>query len=292
MVSFFKKVLYKTTSIFGIRVSRIPSKSTHQKEVEKTLNQYIEDFIALYPACSLQQGNILSIDNKAKIRITTREELVIIEEVFFNKIYSFQFNKKTTVIDIGMNVGIASIFFAANDNVTKVYSFEPFGTTFKDALFNIELNDTLQSKIIPHQFGIGGKDEMVTATYSSDFKGMNSASRDQNTLEWLAGTKLENIESTTISLRNASTILKEIIDAKPVSELLITKIDCEGAEYEILEDLDSNNLLKHFDAFVIEWHHKGPQILIDRLLKNGFIILDTLPFTPECGMVYAFRMSK
>ena len=32
----------------------------------------------------------------------------------------------------------------------------------------------------------------------------------------------------------------------------MAKIDCEGAEYEILEDLDQSQLLKNFDA-----EHKG-----------------------------------
>src|SRR6185312_6672086 len=38
--------------------------------------------------------------------------------------------KKIALIDIGMNVGITSLFYASKPNVEKVFSFEPFVPTF------------------------------------------------------------------------------------------------------------------------------------------------------------------
>lgn len=41
------------------------------------------------------------------------------------------------VIDIGANIGLASLFFAARKNVIKVIGYEPLRSTYQKALHNI-----------------------------------------------------------------------------------------------------------------------------------------------------------
>src|SRR5688500_18445198 len=63
-----------------------------------------------------------------KLEITSRSELYIINEVYFERCYHFllPYNEMVHVIDIGMNVGIASLFFAGLAQVKQVHSYEPF----------------------------------------------------------------------------------------------------------------------------------------------------------------------
>ena len=51
------------------------------------------------------------------------------------------------------------------------------------------------------------------------------------------------------------------------SDKKIVKIDCEGSEYEIFDQLDKNNQITTFDYYLIEWHIKGPKQITDILLK-------------------------
>ena len=91
-------------------------------------------------------GFLMSFEN-LKLYIESPEELFILNEVFIDADYNFLANEKTIVFDIGMNIGIASIFFANKINVSKVYGFEPVEETYKQAIKNLEYNPKLKDKI-------------------------------------------------------------------------------------------------------------------------------------------------
>ena len=67
--------------------------------------------------------------------------------------------KNSIVIDIGMNVGIASLFFATLPHVEKVYAFEPFKAPYLRAMDNFKLNPALSAKIQAYNFGLSNKFE-------------------------------------------------------------------------------------------------------------------------------------
>jgi hypothetical protein len=66
------------------------------------------------------------------------------------------------------------------------------------------------------------------------------------------------------------------------------KIDCEGAEYEIIQKLSDTNLLADIDILLIEWHDKGAKMLEDILIANDFRIISR-HLTSITGMIYAFK---
>jgi len=78
---------------------------------------------------------LIKIDN-AEFKINDEEELFILTEVFLEGTYNLisPTNKKIALIDIGMNVGVTSLFYASQEKVEKVFSFEPFTPTFNMAL--------------------------------------------------------------------------------------------------------------------------------------------------------------
>jgi len=46
-----------------------------------------------------------------------------------------------------MNVGVASLYFAIQPYVKKVYGYEPFPETFAEASMNVAANPTMASKL-------------------------------------------------------------------------------------------------------------------------------------------------
>jgi len=227
---------------------------------------------------------------KIKAEITTLEELYILNEIFIDGCYNFLTpDAGTVVVDIGLNVGMASLFFAQSEAISRVYSFEPFEPTFKQALKNISLNDeSIKNKIIPSNYGIAGVTREEEWDYVYSGKG-NMGLR--NSFEESQPTSAETKNKIRVTLKGIAEVLPDIISRHP-SQKIVLKIDCEGAEYEILEKLAASNLLKQVHSLLIEWHVKGPGPLTSLLQKNGFSMMSQFPHNKVTGMIYGFRTAN
>ena len=124
-----------------------------------------------------KNGNIFVDTGKIKLLWKYEIEKTITYEVFENHVYKYGgILGDQIVIDVGMNVGIASLYFAQNESVKEVYSFEPFHQTFIRAMENINLNcDEIREKIHPFEFGLSNSDKMVPAIWDEDNLGGNRA---------------------------------------------------------------------------------------------------------------------
>jgi FkbM family methyltransferase len=214
------------------------------------------------------------------------EDFQIFQEVFVQKDYDVELPGELVVADVGMNVGYASLRFASMNWVQRVYSFEPFGYPFARAIENFNLNADIRSKIFPFCFGLFDANTQREVRYddqqtiSTSVRGA-SAGRD-----------------VTIQLREASSVLGPIIrNAKARGWRFMLKLDCEGSEFPIIENLYSTGLLKEIDILLLEWHKwwdrsKSQRALIEPLLENGFLVLDrTRDDNPHAGVIMACRIS-
>jgi hypothetical protein len=102
--------------------------------------------------CPLQDGVIVDFMG-VKALVKNREEFQLIEEIFRCNSYKFATDQNVCVIDVGMNVGLASLYFAKMPEVQVVHAFEPFYRPFARALENFALNPELSSKIRPNPSG-------------------------------------------------------------------------------------------------------------------------------------------
>jgi hypothetical protein len=94
-------------------------------------------------------------------------------------------------------------------------------------------------------------------------------------------------EGKKIRIRSAAEVFKELeLSKRP--EQLIAKIDCEGAEYGIIESLDDSETLRDFGVLMIEWHRQGPEKLASILHKNGFASF-VINSSRDIGLIYAIR---
>ena len=109
---------------------------------------------------------VLDIDG-VHIYARRADDLFFVEEVYFSNTYNICTVDDICAIDIGMNVGLATLYLARKPNVKEVHSFEPFGETFERGVANIRLNSDLARKISTYNVGLGGKDEELTIFWTT-----------------------------------------------------------------------------------------------------------------------------
>jgi FkbM family methyltransferase len=217
------------------------------------------------------------------LHVQSEEDLYILLEIHIEGSYNLHSLRPAIVLDIGMNVGFASLAFAAIPNVRHVVSFEPFPSTFQQALANFRLNPTLQSKITPLNVGLGAASRTLSLEYCDAWRGSMGFDGVPDFLR--VGNQIRN---ETVQIRSIQEILSRPDLQPPPDTDLIAKIDCEGAEYEIIDALSSAGALPRFKSIMIEWHRKGPASLIQQLQAAGFAVLSQSP-RGRNGMLYAFR---
>ena len=200
----------------------------------------------------------------------------VAHEVFYEHEYHFSVQDKAIVIDIGMNVGFASLYFALRDDVEAVYAFELVKSTYDKALFNFALNKCAE-KIAAFNYGLGGSDRELTINFDDTGSG--------------GGTMVSHYRSKgnaiDVQVKDSATEIRNIIAKHPDRKIVI-KCDCEGAEKEIFERLDSENILSSIDVVVMEYHLGYDQFLEPLLTKNGFMYFKNGHLI-DCGMIRAMK---
>lgn len=219
-----------------------------------------------------------------RCRIRTFGDIWALREIFLDGQYRFNHPSDCIVMDIGGNIGLSSLSFAVDPKVRAIYAYEPFTPTYNDLIANLKMNPELASKITPNNYGIAKTNTELEVDYCPTFSSVASISGP------LLDTGSRALIRESISLRKASEIVKGVISEHPTLDLIV-KLDCEGSEYEIMEELDENELIPSVSAFLIEWHKKGAEPLIARLEKNRFHVLNLGKLGVDCNMLYAARIS-
>jgi FkbM family methyltransferase len=287
--SLLKKLGYKVSNIskkeqniknlvagFGIQNDR--------KDLVVISAPYLFEIKKYFPELKLEshKEGVLAHFKDLQIYIESSEEFFIVKEVFVEKDYNLLSNESFVVFDIGMNIGISSLYFALNTNVEQIYSFEPVVTTYNQAAYNLKLNPAYSNKIEAFNFGLGGFSRIEKVLYNAQAKG-NCGIRLESSL--VIGK--DNSTEIEINIKNISEVLPDLI-AKHPGQKKVMKIDCEGAEYEIVQKLSDSNVLSDIDILMIEWHDKGAKILEDLLIANDFQLVSR-HLTSITGMIYAFK---
>jgi FkbM family methyltransferase len=89
--------------------------------------------------------------------------------------------------------------------------------------------------------------------------------------------------------------LNDYIKTNNIEKIDYLKIDCEGAEYEIIESLDEQYLTDNIDKICLEYHfNKEGKIntILDKLKKCGFTInfeYGDYQINDELGIIYAYK---
>jgi FkbM family methyltransferase len=230
----------------------------------------------------LQAHRLLITVDELVFNLTTSEELFILHEIFVKRAYGFDFGERCVVIDVGMNVGVASLYFASFPQVDNVVGFEPFRPTLEQAKVNLGHNVNLSRKIRYENFGLGPKDETLQVSYNYSNKGQVGIHGTA-----LVADDVTRVEKETILIKDASTVVKGIVNEFP-DRAFILKLDCEGSEYGILQNLFDSRLLSVFKIVFIEWHRDGAEPLLKCLRQSGFVSFHQRT-SKTVGMIYAAK---
>ena len=237
-------------------------------------------------------SDIVADTGAFSVVLDTPEELFLLHEIIVGGVYNVVTGRQACVVlDIGMNVGFASLYFAAQPWVEAVWSYEPVPETYTRALRNLERNPSLAARITPHNFGLSDAAGPLTFDYCSRWaaavgiSGLNAEFRRSH------GISQSDIRSVTVDVRDVRSVIAEVRSAHAGTQLVV-KIDCEGAEYAIIAALHSAGLLRQADAFLIEWHQRGPGELEAMLSSAGFFVVSLTPHARATGMIYAHRAAE
>lgn len=232
--------------------------------------------------------------NNIFLKVSSEDEFHNVCEVLIDENYSYLINndRQDVVIDIGMNIGDATLYFLDNKKVKKVYGYEPFRITYNSACENLKdyLSDSNRLEIF--QVGLSGEDNIREITYNKDMScGQSTISEiRERAYKFYEQNKLINVDNEVIEniqVREASKIIKTIID-NHIEENIVLKVDCEGEEYSIFQNLSDNKILDKINFIMLEWHYKGKEKLLCVLEKSGFSYWCSNK-SKDMGLIYAYK---
>ncbi len=238
----------------------------------------------IYQVClSVENADLFAKFDGIKIKLESWEEVLIAYEIFGLGEYNFFIKGENIVMDFGMNVGLASLYFSKMESVKMVYAYEPFLPTFQSALINLKLNPELALKVVPNNFGVGSDNQIIETQYDPNRKGCMGNFSINNFNTDIAYDRVERIE-----IRPASEQVFAVRKAHP-SENIIVKIDIEGGEYDVVGNFFDSGCINEISSILMEWHYKDPSYLIEKLMQTGFAIYTQGSHSGDCGKIYAFR---
>jgi FkbM family methyltransferase len=137
------------------------------------------------------------------------------------RLQELPFEDGNVVLDIGAHVGVVSIYLAKEHPGITVHAFEPLPENYKRLVRNITANGV--SNVVAHNEAVSedGRDLVLVTDVKSNSGGASA---------FVVGPDAG--ESVTVP----SVTLTEVFETYVADRCRLLKIDCEGAEYEILKD--------------------------------------------------------
>jgi FkbM family methyltransferase len=168
------------------------------------------------------------------------------------------------VMDVGANVGAATVFFSLSYPDAAVYAFEPGGLPFG----LLEANTKAHRNVQVHRFGLYSSDLEVPLYRGRYETGMSSVTRSESTTD----------ASEVVSLRSVRDWLAE----NSIAGVDVLKVDTEGCEVPILEAM--SDLLPQTKVIYLEYHNDDDRKEFDRILGETHLLAHGL-MMPHLGEV-------
>lgn len=221
----------------------------------------------------------LRLNNGLKFTMRSRTmDKAVFKEVWVKDLYGrhdFNIDNADTIIDIGAHIGLFSVYAATKSQLGKVYAFEPFGENFE--LLQMNLNNNSISNVVAEEVAID-KENGISKLYLSP---------DNNT----GGHSFHLKKNSGYFVDVATLSLASVVEKYELSVIDYLKMDCEGAEFEILYNTTRESLAI-VQKLVLECHPYNDYTVEEMknyLCENGFSVI--VEDTEHSGsvMMYARR---
>lgn len=205
-------------------------------------------------------------------------------EVFEKKVYyreGFEISDSDVVVDIGAHIGGFSLYAANFAKHGRIVSFEPMPDHFRLCKYNLSNNNIRNAEVL--NLGIAGKvsDRKLYLSYADL---MHSIIPNQDKITLTGKTVLIHC----LDLNMAFNIYG-------IGKCNFLKMDCEGAEFEIVDSVEPKTWQK-IDKIIVEYH-ECPELglMSDKiesvLKKSGFATEKVISKIKNIGYFYAKRIS-
>ena len=208
---------------------------------------------------------------KIKIRVNSTD-LMALTHVWMIQEYSgddFPISNDDVIIDVGAHIGLFALFASQFCKNGKIFCYEPIKENYKILIENIEMNQI--QNIFPNNLAVTKETSRVKIFLNDDQSGHSMFTQNKNFVE---------VDSKSLS---------DIFIDNGIKECDFLKLDCEGAEYEIVESL-SADLFTKINKTVIEYHmvDTKPELLeqlINKLKQFSFSV-HTRPLFVDIGFLF------
>ena len=207
------------------------------------------------------------------------ELIELFQEIWIDRCYApwpLRLGPDDTVIDIGAHVGVFTVWAATQYPASRIVAVEPLPDSF--AVLRKNCQDSRLTTVDLLQSACGSR----TGTAQLYSRGPTS----MNTLY-----TIDALGSSFRALSNVPVIsLDDLLERFQIERPSLLKLDCEGAEYEILMNA-SDTTLRRLRHIVMEYHiglnSQSPQALARFLNEKGFETVILPPRSEEDGYLYA-----
>jgi len=161
----------------------------------------------------------------------------LFNEIFLSKEYYFKSTKDNPVIiDCGSNIGISVLYFKTLYPNASIIAFEPGEETYTCLQENIKINKL--HSIEAHKVALSNVEGTMDFYYDEDDVGSLMMSSVEERMP-----------------KQKRTVSAVLLSSYINSEIDFLKMDIEGAEMDVIEELDTKNKLVFIKRMVIEYHH-------------------------------------
>ncbi|MBP5204367.1 FkbM family methyltransferase [bacterium] len=208
------------------------------------------------------------------------KELDLIQkEIFTNKIYDVEIsNDSPIIIDCGAYLGLSIVYFKKRYPNSKIIAFEPNPNVFPFLEENVTCNRL--ENVTLYNVALGRK--KCTRDFYIDSSGIGAFSTSSfNKDAWNGKQRTKRIG---VSVDMLSNYINSNVD--------LVKIDIEGAEMEVMDDLAHTKKVVLVDNYIIEFHQSKKNRLdnLTNLLEKYRYFVDIKPDKEDnLFLVYAKR---
>jgi len=208
-------------------------------------------------------------------------DVSVAHEIFVGRVWKFELPGSLLVLDVGSNIGLASLSFLSTHDA-EVWAFDLVPSTARLARANLDLNPQLAARAKVFEYGLSDSDREFDLSVDPDHRVDNSIFTEKRG----SGSVIEKV-----AVRDAGGVLREALDQLN-GRKLVMKLDAEGAEYEILERLSNLGLLGKIDLLLLEWHvrpDRDPEEIRKLLRGAGYFWTEHESESFPVGFLSAYR---
>jgi len=182
------------------------------------------------------------------------------------------------VVDIGANVGFFSLFAASRFPGVRIFAYEPVPKNFSQLTRNQDLNRHVEMTCIPKAvYSYSGDVRLELDPYGSSGEG--TPGLDPHDRFTTGARVTSETSSPYATLQVPCATLSDLLDTHGISECYLLKMDCEGAEFDILYSCPEAHLHR-IEQMAIEVHRGGATP--ERTIKGLSRFLESCGFHTRC----------